>query len=143
MELGVILQCEFNRRRAGNRRYTLRAFARFLGVDHSSLSQILRGTRRAGMKTLATIGRRLGLEPQQLASCRAVETDRAVAHAIRRPDFRPSSRWLAVRAGISVDEVNVSLQRLLRRGVLRMVSRELWCIEEAAFGESRHAVADR
>jgi len=45
------LQAELARRCAGNPRYSLRAFARRLGVDHSTLSQLLRG-RRALTRTV-------------------------------------------------------------------------------------------
>jgi hypothetical protein len=40
------LEAEFQARRAKNARYSLRAFARFLHGEHSTLSQILRGSRR-------------------------------------------------------------------------------------------------
>ena len=43
--LPVYLEREFARRRARNGRYSLRAFARDLGCDHSTLSQWMRGTR--------------------------------------------------------------------------------------------------
>jgi transcriptional regulator with XRE-family HTH domain len=42
----TVLQTERERRRAVNPRYSLRSFARDLSVDHSTLSQILRGKRR-------------------------------------------------------------------------------------------------
>src|SRR5271168_1005637 len=37
---------QFEARRERNPRYSLRAFAAFLGADHSTLSRILRGARR-------------------------------------------------------------------------------------------------
>ena len=56
------------------------------------------------------------------------EHDAAVLGAVARVGFRPDSRWLATRAGIPVDQVNATLQRLLRKRKLRM-GRERWHIQ--------------
>ncbi|HLN29547.1 MAG TPA: hypothetical protein VK395_17495 [Gemmataceae bacterium] len=42
----LYLQAELGRRCAGNAQYSLRAFAKFLAIDHATLSQLLRGKRR-------------------------------------------------------------------------------------------------
>lgn len=44
-----------------NPRFSLRSFARQLGVDHSTLSQILRNRRVLSPRTIEAIGRRIGL----------------------------------------------------------------------------------
>jgi hypothetical protein len=36
----------------------------------------------------------------------------------RAPDFRPDCRWIAQQAGVSVDDVNLALTRLLRLGLI-------------------------
>jgi len=46
MSFPEVLASELARRRAKNRRYSLRAFARDLGLHHTSLSRILRGGQR-------------------------------------------------------------------------------------------------
>src|ERR1051325_6297823 len=46
---------------ARNPRYSLRAFARRLGMNHSTLSQLLRGKRPFSASTIKAIGKRLGL----------------------------------------------------------------------------------
>jgi transcriptional regulator with XRE-family HTH domain len=122
------LQREFDRRRAINRRYSLRSFARWLSIDHASLSQILRGTRRAGVRAMNDLASRLQIDASRLAKYRDVEVEDAVLQAIRRPDFEPSSRWLATRVGINIDEVNIALQRLLRKEKLRMAGGNEWLI---------------
>lgn len=117
---------EFERRRRRNRRYSLRQFARGLGVHHSTVSRLLRGARPVPSRTLITMAGRLGMSSAQVAGFLAREEVAAVVDAIGRSAFRPDSRWLATVAGISVDSVNIALQELLRTGSLRMTSRERW-----------------
>src|SRR6185295_10077963 len=61
------LQQEFEARRQKNPRHSLRAFAAFLGTDHSTLSQILRGTRPAPAARIRVWGRKLGLSAEEAA----------------------------------------------------------------------------
>src|SRR3954469_9027727 len=55
------LQRELATRCGRNARYSLRGFANFLGVDHASLSQILRGKRVVTPSTIRRLGGRIGL----------------------------------------------------------------------------------
>jgi len=123
-----VLQTELDRRRLANRRYSLRAFAAFLGVDHSTLSQLLRGKRRLTARNVRALGGKLRLSASAIAEHCACEHEAAVLGAVERAGFRPDSRWLATMAGIPVDEVNATLQRLLRKRKLRM-GRERWHIQ--------------
>ena len=50
----------------------------------------------------------------------------AILELLKLPEFRPDSRWIARVLDLSVDDVNLALQRLLRLGMLRMNSRERW-----------------
>src|SRR5215470_9186425 len=61
------LHCEFEARQANNKRHSLRAFAAFLNTDHSTLSQILRGTRRIPGTQLRRWGRKLGRTSEEVA----------------------------------------------------------------------------
>jgi transcriptional regulator with XRE-family HTH domain len=128
----IVLQAEFDRRRAANRRYSLRSFARSLSIDHSTLSQILRGRRRLTGRNVRALGRRLRLTAPAIAEHCATENESAVLAAIDRPGFRADSRWLATIAGIPLDQVNVTIQRLLRKRMVTMTSRQRWVrVEEA------------
>jgi len=122
----AILTAELDRRRAANRRYSLRSFARDLDVDHSTLSQILRGKRRLTGRIVRAFGPRLRLAPPEIAALCALEDEAAVLTAIERPNFRPDSRWIATMVGLPVDEVNVTIQRLLRKRIVTMASRARW-----------------
>jgi transcriptional regulator with XRE-family HTH domain len=148
------LEAEFAARRAKNARYSLRAFAAFLGADHSSLAQILRGSRPIPAARIRGWARKLGLAPEEAAvyiaaehvdsdsgSARAQQLRHWTAEALavmseavhfqilqltREPGFRPDTRWIAERARVSSDEVNIGLARLLRLGLLEMNSAGEW-----------------
>lgn len=122
----VFLQSELDGRRARNPRYSLRAFAHTLRVDHSTLSQWMRGRRPLTARTIETLGRRLGLTAKQVRVFveHRVSTgpDLAILELTRRPEFRPDSRWIARELHVNVDEANIALQRLLRLDLLQMAA---------------------
>jgi transcriptional regulator with XRE-family HTH domain len=121
-----VLHDELTRRRARNPRYSLRAFARALSLDHSSLSQLLRGKRRVTTRAIRRIGAVLRLSVHEIETHCAEENDAALLRVVGTPLFRADSRHLASVLGIRIDEVNVSLQRLLRLGALRMTAADRW-----------------
>ena len=120
------LQNEFDRRRANNPRYSLRAFARFIGTDHATLSQILRGTRRLTPAMIRRLGARLQMSPAGVETECAAANDALVLAVIDRVAFRPDSRWIATMTGLTIDEVNVSLQRLLYKRAMVMLAQNEW-----------------
>jgi transcriptional regulator with XRE-family HTH domain len=117
---------EFERRRARNARYSMRRFARALGVHHSTVSRMMRGSRRMPSRTIAGIARRLGMSRAEINEYVIREDEAAVLQAIARPSFRPDCRWLATVTGISVDRVNIVLHTLLHAGALRMRAIHHW-----------------
>jgi len=60
------LQNELIRRTRANPRYSLRAFARSLQTDFSSLGKIIRGKRPLGKNTILRLGTRMGLGSQEI-----------------------------------------------------------------------------
>jgi transcriptional regulator with XRE-family HTH domain len=120
------LQVELDARRARNPRYSLRAFARTLGIEHSSLSQILRARRRLTARTIRLLGRRLGLSSAEIAECCAYENEEAIVKLIARRPFRADTRWIASRLGIRIDAVNIALQTLLRMRRVTFHSMDFW-----------------
>jgi uncharacterized protein (TIGR02147 family) len=152
----MLLQAELGRRCAKNSHYSLRAFAKFLGLDHATLSQLMRGKRRLTRKMITKLGTRLGLseaqlsdnwtfeenalqfpsEPTKLQALGQITYDTAaiisdwyhfaILELTRLQDFRPDSRWIARVLGLNPDEVNIALARLMRLGLLEMVDQERW-----------------
>lgn len=75
------LQAELASRCSRNPQYSLRAFARHLGLDHATVSQLLRGRRRLTPRTIRRIGVRLGLDESTVEEHLAREGVRATADA--------------------------------------------------------------
>lgn len=126
MSFREVLEAEFRRRRARNGRYSMRAFARALAIDHSSLSQLLRGKRRLTTRSIRRLGAILRLSSQTIEGYCAEENDRALLGLVGTDLFRANSRWIATVLAIPIDEVNVSLQRLVRTRALVMKSSCTW-----------------
>ena len=72
------------------------------------------------------LGRALRLSPGDIAEHCAAEHESAVLATLARPGFRADSRWVSTMAGIPLDEVNVTLQRLLRKRMMTMSGRAIW-----------------
>ncbi len=165
----LFLQAELGRRCARNSQCSLRAFAKFLAIDHATMSQLLRGKRALSARTILKLGTRLGLERaaidefiaeeprwrsetaadvtlnemQQLADDAArVIADwyhYAILELTRLESFRPDSRWIARVLGITTDEVNLAVTRLCRLGLLEMAGRRQW-IDKS--GDTTTSLAD-
>lgn len=161
------LREEFSRRRAANPRYSLRAFARFLGLEHSTLSQILRGRRALPPSKLAPVAARLGLGAEEIAAYRgasalgdaarvaaqvkqlswlaeAAALMQAAAHwqllaLIESAEWRPDMRWASHRTGFTVDELNEATSRLLRLGLVEVDAAGGWHVDRAIAGRDLNA----
>jgi len=121
-----VLEVEYRRRSARNPRYSIRAYARALSTDHSSLSQILRGKRRLTTRSIRRFGAILKLARYEIEVLCAEENDQALLAFVGTHRFRADSRWIATVLAIPIDEVNVSLQRLVRTRALVMKSPRRW-----------------
>lgn len=165
---GLKLAQEFAARRGVNARYSVRAFARFLGLDHSTLNQVMDGRRRMPADRVRDCAQRLAMYPAEAAAYSdaeqipvAADCDRrerlrqVTAEAIsviadpihwrivqlcRSQEFRPDSRWMAARFEVSSDQVNVALTRLIRLRLLRMDGRAQW--SSSAFASEREFRAE-
>lgn len=126
MNFRQALQTEFERRRQRNPRYSLRAFARYLGTDHSTLSQILRSKRNLSPRMLRRFGERLRTEAGIVDDACVEQHAERILQLAKAPSFRTHSRWIATHTGIPLDAVNVALHRLLHHGDLVMKSANRW-----------------
>lgn len=126
------VHAELMRRQRQNARYSLRGFARALGVHHATVSRLLNDDGPLQTRTVRTLGVRLGLSSDEIQAFVSREDEAAVLAAVARPAFRPSSRWLASVSGISVDRVNVALQSLIRCRRLQMASATRWLVAPMA-----------
>lgn len=69
------LERELARRCASNDQYSLRAFARQLDIDHSTLSQLLRGKRPFTKARVRSLGTAMGLSSDEIETMIAREAD--------------------------------------------------------------------
>jgi len=148
----LYLQSELGRRLSSNPQYSLRSFALQLGINHSTLSQLLRGKRALTKRMIKTLGARVGLRPEEIEVFAARErhagetvvsreirfltletvallsdgAHRAILEMTSMEGFVPDTRWIARALDMTVDEVNLALSRLTRLGLLEMVAADRW-----------------
>ena len=149
-EFRLYLQQELSKRCKHNPHFSLRAFARTLDVEVSSLSKILNGKRSLSRKMLHHISSQLGLSPERVNYFEEKLPSRkrkqqmeftqltmdtftvisdwyhyAILELVTVKDFTPSKAWVAKRLGITVSEVNFAIERLQRLDMLE-VNGDTW-----------------
>lgn len=90
-DVRLLLQGELVRRCQANPKYSMRAFAKMLGVESSALSKILHGKRAVSSPMLKKIAQRLALSPVTLRELEAQLVERRGRKAeapIPAPDYR-------------------------------------------------------
>jgi uncharacterized protein (TIGR02147 family) len=131
------LRQELSRRTVKNPRYSLRSFARTLGVSHTFLSMLLSGKRPFTEKVLSRFSEKLGLSPQEkktlLKGAGATTEDQnhyhisldvfaiiaewyhyGILNLLKLPDFTSNLKWISKRLNISELEAKLAIERLLR-----------------------------
>ncbi len=139
---------EFSKRRERNENFSLRSFAKWLGVSPGQLSQMMAGKRTVTFKTMKKIGDRLGLSPSEKKSMFAailkgrnlldspqerkvlkLQDDQfrviadwyhlAILSLTRLEGAKADPRWISRRLGISQEQASLGLQRLERLGIIQ------------------------
>ena len=136
-----------------NSRYSLRAYARFLQIDPSTLSHMLRGKRKITPEKVKTLGLRIGLTPRKIqeyletgsnprgrTSSELVDVENlaldtfetisdwyhyAIFELIQLEGFKNDSKWIAKKLGIHVVEVDAAIERLIRLNLVELVKGKL------------------
>ena len=151
----LLLQQEFVSRCRKNPAYSLRAYARALGIDASPLSGILRGKRPISAKMRQRLGASLGLSLEEIMQTRidhkraqqqeyqqltldsySIISDwyhYAILEMIRIKEFKPSIRSVAKALNISPTETQIAIERLKRVGLLEITDQGKW-IDTSANG---------
>ena len=165
----LLLQSELTRRCQANPSYSLRSFARFLELESSRLSKILRGDRPASVKLIPRLGQKLGLSQKEInAFCEAAQKRRspkdfrsktsymqlsldvfesiedwkhyAILELIKIRGFRPTMKWIAKALGITVSEARAYTERLARVGLLEIRPDGSW--HDRSDGFSSHILGE-
>lgn len=145
----IHLQRELVARCQKNPKYSLRAFAKALGIGSSALSDILNNRRNLTEQMKVRLGFALGLTMDQLQKFNSVngtiadhvefqqiQLDTyaiisdwyhyAILELIRVKDFKADAKWIANALGITKSEVNFAVERLQRVGLLRVSDSGVW-----------------
>lgn len=146
----VFLRQELDRRIALNSRYSLRAFAKFLGLDPGYLSNVMSGKRYLSIASTQKIVAALQLndtEAQLIFKSAAERVDAKTKGNTPTPkeldsdtyavisdmlhylilestyldDFKSEPRWIARRLGVTVIEIEAAIARLIRLGLIECV----------------------
>ena len=146
------LQIELARRCERNARYSLRAFANFLDIDHATLSQLLRARRPFTASSIRRLGTRIGLSPTEIADhiarhaqatepqpapqVKELAADAAAVFAdwhafsilelMKLREFKTDLSWIARMLGADPAAIQIALQHLLRLGFLKMEAADAW-----------------
>lgn len=135
-----VLQDEFLKRKNRNHTYSLRAFARQVGVGVPTISEILNGKRPVTEKMVKKLGQAIGLGPSKIqdllfkpevdekyenlsADNFAIISDwyhYAILELLEVKNFRHDKRWIAKVLNLSVNEVSIAIERLIRVGMLEI-----------------------
>jgi hypothetical protein len=142
MDLRQLLVSELARRQYDNARYSLRAYARDLGTDHATLSQVLRGRRVLSPRLARQFGRKLRLPEPAIAEACELHHAEALLRLAKLRAFRCDSRWIATRTGLPLDAVNRALHRLIFDRRLIMAARDRWIFPTIHHDQPNHPLAD-
>ena len=146
----TLLKSELLRRQSAKPHYSLRAFARSLGVNPSFLSAVLHGKRNLSLEKLAAVAQKLGLSSDEImgllprqfldlddsqprTETLALDRFRVIAdwyhfallELAQTLGFDPKPAAIAKRLGITATEASQAVERLLRLGLLRQAGTRL------------------
>lgn len=144
----LLLHNEFAKRRSNNRNYSLRAFARSLGIHHGTLSQIINGKRTISETAFNFLTKALTLSPADVDRYRQSlgfeRTDKAVnltidsfvvisewyhdaiLELVQLSNFKPDPKWIAKKLGIKVRQVEDAILRLQRLELIDITPTGEW-----------------
>lgn len=127
-----ILLNEFRRRVQLNSRYSLRAFAKTLGLSSGALSEILNQRRPVSAKAAAKISKALGLTTTESKPLARTKLDEdtfqliadwyhfAILNLLDCEGFRWNATYIAKRLAITNAQARLAMELLLRVGLVHM-----------------------
>ncbi len=155
----VFLERELNQRCKLNESYSLRAFAKSLKTDASLLSKLINGKRVISNKQIDKLGQKLDLNLREIESFKnsniVNEQDKdiyqlsldqfdlivewqhyAILEMMTLDGFKPDSLWISQNLKIDINEVEKSVERLKKIGLLKVHENGDW--EDISQGKSTH-----
>lgn len=134
LQFRLWLQQEFAERCRNNDKFSIRAFAKFIEIDSSALSQILSGKRKVSDKMMQKFFQKLGSRPgmdkkdSSLQNYAVMQGDLfavisdwhhlAILDLTLLKSFKNDPEWIANKLEITRDEAVLAIARLKRLGML-------------------------
>lgn len=144
----LFLKEELAQRCKKNPAYSLRAFAKLVGLSHPTLSQVLSGKRPLSRKAMLKIVDALSLSPDQVIQfqiSREITFEEqfsplqvndfeiqgdwihdAILELTHLKCFQPRAPWIAKVLEINIHQVNAATDRLQRAGLLKIDRKRKW-----------------
>jgi transcriptional regulator with XRE-family HTH domain len=157
-KIKILILEELAHSQAKNPAYSMRAFAKRLGVSQAAISQILADKRPLTKKTAEKILRGLDKSPTEIfdslevgtpSKFKSVDMDSyhliadwyhyAILSLAETPNFKSSTNWIAHRLGISVKQAQDAINLLLR---LDMLQRDRKTKKLSITGEQFEAISE-
>lgn len=131
LAVSALLRSELNRRMTDNQSYSLRAFARSLKIDPSTLSKIINGRRKLGNKAQLNLLAKLGFNKDESFDAFSQITDEnfeqipewydtAILEQITVAGFRASSKSLAQVLSLNEVQITSALLRLKKLNLIKI-----------------------
>lgn len=142
-----ILRAEYTRRCEKNSQYSLRSYARYLGINVACLSVILKGKRPLTSKMIDRLSKKMDLTPYQMQKVNGLSDNQfelltldvyavvslwyhdAILELVHTKGFKPELKWIAKRLGITPTEVSLAVERLVRFEMLE-TSEKKWVVKK-------------
>lgn len=142
------VKTQFERRCKKNPSYSLRSYARSLGISPATLSGLLNGRRQLTTNMLEKIGTALGVKTEKILRGQrellglkldhtrknfnmlsqdvfAVVSDwyhLTILELMKLEDFRPDPKWIAQKINVNEIQIKIALERLQRVGLLEIIN---------------------
>ncbi len=151
MEPRDVLRAELARRGEKNARYSLRAFAKSLGMSHTVLSLVMSGKRQLSKRAAARVVNALALSPEEsqalfrersetasnfVATPTPLDLDTfavisewyhfAILSLLEIPKARLETGWISKQLGITNLEASLAIERLTRLGLIARGKEGRW-----------------
>ena len=146
------IKFNLERKIASNPQYSLRSYAKQLGVSPATLSGILNGKRKVTAEILGKIGFAMDMPAdevwnyqRQLLGHPHFETKNkfnelsqdiftiisewhhlTILELMKLGDFQPHFRWISKRLGININQAKMAVERLEKVGILKIEKNGQW-----------------
>ncbi len=158
----LLLQHELIERCRRNPKYSLRAFAKSLGIGPAALSDMLNNKRSITVSTIERLGLALGLNLDEIRSYQNGNADKNSSHSgqatldfqqlsldtysiisdwyhyailelMKTKGFRNNASWISKTLGITKNESNAAVERLVRVGLIKINDEGQWIDTSGGF----------